>query len=66
MKVHRNLLWLRGSPELVDELLADKVLAKLVIARPEPGICAVRPQDHERLLVRLEKLGHTPQETGRW
>jgi hypothetical protein len=66
MKVHRNLLWLRGVPELLDELLADRTMATLLRARPTPGLCGFAQRDHERLVRQLEKLGQAPRERGTW
>ena len=66
MKIHRNLLWLRGTPTLLDELLADRTLSRLVKARPAPELCAFLRSDHQQLIRRLEKLGHVPREHGRW
>lgn len=66
MKIHRNLLWLRGNLEIIELLLADRTLAPLVQSRPAPEIIAFRSKDHQRLVARLEKLGYTPRERGRW
>ncbi len=66
MKIHRNLLWLRAEPSLLDELLVDRTLARLVVVRPAPEVCAVRQADHQRLSDRLEALGTTPKKRGRW
>lgn len=61
---HRNLMWLRADPLLLDQIFADKTSARLLAARPSPELCAVRPEFHRQLLARLERLGHTPEETG--
>jgi len=66
MKIHRNLLWLHGEPDVLDRLLTDKRLACLVICRPAPEVCAVRRAHHQRLVDRLEALGQSPRERGQW
>jgi len=61
MKVHRNLLWLRGEPALLDQIFADKTTGKLLVARPTPELCAVRVAARQQLLNRLERLGQVPE-----
>lgn len=64
-RVHRNLIWLRADPAALDLLAADPQVARLLLARPAPGIAAVRPADQERLGARLTKLGHVPRIVGK-
>jgi hypothetical protein len=66
MKVHRNLLWLRAQAELIDQLMADKALSILVQARPAPEAIGIKRAHHRKLLERLEKLGFSPREIGKW
>lgn len=64
--VHRNLLWLHGEAKLLDRITKDKVLARFVVARPDPELVAVRRHEHSKLVSRLETLGHPPKEEGSW
>lgn len=64
MKIHHNLVLLRGPVELLSELTRDKGMARLIVAQPAGDVCLVRRRDHQRLRARLEKLGHTPLERG--
>lgn len=58
--VHRGLVWITADPRALDLLLADPQLAKLVAARPAPGLAAVRPADQAKLTARLAKIGQVP------
>ena len=64
MKAHRNLLWIQGEPELLDRLLLDATLSKLMLVRPAPDLCGVRPREMGRLSRRLVALGLTPRLVG--
>ena len=66
MRVHRNILLLHARPESVDQLVADKAIALLVLARPAPELVAIKRAHHKKLLERLEKLGIAPRELGQW
>jgi hypothetical protein len=66
MKVHRNLLWLRARPELIEQLVADKVLYSYVYLRLAPDLFAIKRSHHQQVIARLEKLGLTPREVGQW
>lgn len=66
VKIHRNLLWLKGDPGLLDQLLADRTLAALAVARPAPNVCAFLREHHQRLVTRLGKLGQAPKVEGKW
>lgn len=65
MKIHTNLMWLRAAPDLLDQVFASKPAAGLLAARPAPELCAVRREHYRRLLTRLERLGHVPEEVGK-
>jgi hypothetical protein len=58
--VHRGLVWITADPSALDLLLADPQLARLVAARPAPGLAAVRPADQARFTARLAKIGQVP------
>jgi hypothetical protein len=66
MKVHRNLLWVRARPELIELLAADKVLYPYIYLRIAPDLIAIKRPHHQQVIARLEKLGYTPREVGQW
>ncbi|GMV43516.1 MAG: hypothetical protein AMXMBFR64_52320 [Myxococcales bacterium] len=66
MKIHRNLLWFRAEPTVMEQLLSDPAIARLVVARPAEDTAGVRREGYHELLSRLGKLGHVPKEVGRW
>jgi hypothetical protein len=57
---------LRADPALLDQVFADKSSAKLLAARPAPELCAVRREHYRSLIARLDRLGHVPEEVGKW
>ena len=64
MKIHRNLVWIRTAPELLDRLMADPKLAPLIAVRLTPELAAVHASARVAVVARLDKLGLAPRETG--
>ncbi len=61
VKVHRNVSLLRvEEPILIDEILARKSLARLVVGRLSETVVLVRLEDEDAILDELRKLGHAP------
>jgi hypothetical protein len=61
IKLHRNVSLLRASdPLVIEEVLARKPLARLVVGRLSDTVVLVRPEDEEALIEELRRLGHTP------
>jgi hypothetical protein len=49
---------------LLDEMLLDKVLAPMVIARLSDTVALVEPAKYDAAMARMRKLGHTPKTQG--
>lgn len=64
MKVHRNLVWIRARPELMDRLVADPKLSVFIAVRLTPELAAIFAPARATVVARLEKLGLAPRETG--
>ena len=62
MKIHRNLIWIKASPALIGELMADKKIRAMVAVRVDSGLCGVLSKDYDNLLKRLHDLKHAPRE----
>lgn len=62
LRVHRNLVWVRADPDRMDLLVADLVLGRLLVARPEPELAGFMPRARQTVVRRLEQLGHAPRE----
>lgn len=56
-RVHRHLAWLSGPPDVVDLLVKDRELSRLVVGVVEPGLVLVMPASVDKVAARLEKLG---------
>lgn len=63
MKVHRNLVWIRAEPELMDRLAADPRLSIFIQVRISPGLAGILAPAQEAVVARLEQLGLAPRET---
>ncbi len=66
MKIHKNLLWVQGKPELVEQLLKDRVLSRLIVAKPSSEVFAVQYNDYQKFKNRLKIMDQHPQEIGEW
>ena len=64
MKLHRNLVWIRARPELLDRLVADPKLSPLIAVRLTQELAAVKASARTTVMERLLKLGLVPRETG--
>ncbi|RJO71297.1 MAG: hypothetical protein C4523_04620 [Myxococcales bacterium] len=65
--IHRHLTFCRVEDDaLLTALLADRLLAPLIVASWPGGWLAVARKDEERLRARLEVLGARPRLDGRW
>lgn len=61
IKLHRNVALIRASdPLLVEEILARKTIARLVVGRLSEAAILVRAEDEETLIDELKKLGQSP------
>ncbi len=61
IKLHRNVSLVRANdPLVIEELLARKPLARLVVGRLSETVVLVRPEDEDAVLEELRRLGHTP------
>jgi hypothetical protein len=61
IKLHRNVSLIRANdPLLIEEMLARKPLARLIVGRLSPTVVLVRPEDEEPLLDELRRMGQTP------
>jgi hypothetical protein len=61
IKLHRQVSLIRTTdPILVEELLARKPLARLVVGRLSDTVLLVRPEEEDAILDELRKMGHTP------
>lgn len=61
IKLHKNVSMIRATdPLLIEEILARKPLARLVVGRLSETVVLVRPEDEEALLDELRRMGQTP------
>lgn len=61
IKLHKNVSLVRAAdPLLIEEVLARKPLARMVVARLSDTVVLVRPEDEEGLIDELRRLGHSP------
>jgi hypothetical protein len=66
VKLHRRVcLVLTEDAVLAEELLARKQLARDVVGRLNDRILLIRPGRAEAVVAELQKMGHTPQVTGK-
>lgn len=66
MKIHRNLIWLKCDGELIGELMGNRKVSRLVLARPSDDCIAFSEKDYHKLVEILTKLGHAPSVEGKW
>lgn len=63
--LHRNLPIVEVTdPALLDELMLDRQVAEMVLARLSERVVAVDPVRVDALVMRLRKLGHLPRIEG--
>lgn len=63
--LHRNLPVLEvAEPRLLDELMLDKQVAGMILARLSDRTILVDPARFTTLVTRLRKIGHLPKVTG--
>jgi hypothetical protein len=61
VKLHRQVALIRTTdPMLVEEILARKPLARLIVGRLSETVVLVRAEDEETLLDELRRMGQTP------
>lgn len=61
VKLHKNVSLIRVTdPLLIEEILARKSLARLVVARLSETVVLVRADEEEGLIDELRRLGHSP------
>ena len=61
IKLHKNVALIRATdPMLVEELLARKSMARMVLGRLSASVLLVRSEDEEAILEELRRMGHTP------
>ncbi|MFO0956333.1 MAG: hypothetical protein U0800_02570 [Isosphaeraceae bacterium] len=61
IKLHKNVSLIRTTdPLLVEEILARKALARMVVARLSDTVVLVRPEDEDGFIDELRRLGHSP------
>ena len=61
VKLHKQVSLIRtADPELAEEILARKGLARLVAGRLSETVLLVRPEDEEAILDELRRIGQTP------
>ena len=59
--LHRNLPVLEvADPVLLNELLLDRQVSAMVLARLSDRVALVDPSRYSALVARLRKLGHLP------
>ena len=66
MKIHKNLLWVQGKPELINQMLKDRMLSRLIVAKPSSEVFAVQYDDYQKFKNRLKTMEQYPQEIGEW
>ena len=63
--LHRNLPILEvAEPRILDELMLDKQVAGMILARLSDRVMLVDPARFDTLVTRLRKIGHLPKVTG--
>ena len=63
--LHRNLPLLEvAEPRLLDELMLDKQVTGMVLARLSDRVIVVDPTRFTTLVARLRNIGHLPKVTG--
>lgn len=66
VKLHRRVCLVRTEDALLaEELLARKKLAQEIVGRLTDRVLLVRPGRIEAVVQELQKMGHTPQVSGR-
>jgi len=60
MKRHKNLLWLQVDAAVLPTIRKDRILNRMLLTEATTGMFAIRINDREAVLGRLEKLGLTP------
>jgi DNA-binding TFAR19-related protein (PDSD5 family) len=66
VKLHRRVCLIQTEDAvLAEELLARKKLAQEVVGRLTNNVLLVRPGRAEAVVQELQKMGHTPQVSGR-
>jgi hypothetical protein len=61
VKLHKQVSLIRTTePFLVEELLARKTLARMVVGRLSETVLLVHAEEEEALLDELRRMGHTP------
>lgn len=59
--LHENISIIEvATPNLLDNLLADRHTAGLILTRLDERTAVVAPENFDILLTRLRKLGHLP------
>ena len=59
--LHRNLPILEvADPVLLEELLLDRQLSALILARLSDRVVLIDPSRFDTLVMRLRKIGHLP------
>jgi hypothetical protein len=66
VKLHRRVCLVQTEDAvLAEELLARKKLAQDIVGRLTDRVLLVRPGRAEAIVQELQKMGHTPQVSGR-
>jgi hypothetical protein len=61
VKLHRNVTLIRTTePELAEELLARKTLARSIVGRLSETVLLIQPEDSTDVIDEMRRLGHTP------